>query len=154
MEERIKNDLNFVLSKYGESFVAAESYRRQILLEEITKFKETTVYALDNKSLSTVLKLRTEELGTLQKEHDRKIEKYTKELRGLRKEIEDEKKEKINLMERMVHLLEVEKNTRERIFGYMENNDDDEDDDWGKGPEEKAIVKDRLAQFFDDVEAE
>ena len=150
MEERIKNDLNFVVSKYAEAFVNSDSLRRQLLLEELSKFKEITAQTLENKLLSYNLKQRTQELQLLQKQHDRKLEKYTKELRSLKKEIEEEKKEKLMMMEHMVRLLEREKITRERIFGYMEN-DDSDDENNGRRDKEEPLTKDRLAQFFDDV---
>lgn len=150
MEERIKNDLNFVVSKYAEAFVNSDSLRRQLLLEELSKFKEITAQTLENKMLTNTLKQRSQELQLLQKQHDRKLEKYTKEIRNLKKEIEEEKREKLKMMEHMVRLLEREKTTRERIFGYMEN-DDSDDETRGRRDKEEPLTKDRLAQFFDDV---
>ena len=137
-----------MVSKFGESFVGSDNLRKQVLMEEISRFRATNELYLENARLKDMLIDETIAEKKLRKVYDLKQEKLTKEIGVLHKKIMGEKHEKIKMMEQMVKLLEKEKGTRERILEYMDADGEDEEDTM---KEEGKSKKDRLAQNFEDV---
>jgi hypothetical protein len=149
MEERIKNDYIFVLSKFAESFVGSNSLRQSVLLEEISRYKTTNELELENMDLKYQLKKEKTNEEKVRKVYEKKQEAYSKQIGTLKVHITAEKKEKLKLMQQMITLLEKEKNTRERILEYMEEGDDDFLED---KKETDGVKRDKLASHFEDVE--
>lgn len=137
-----------MVSKFGESFVGSDNLRKQVLMEEISRFRATNELYLENARLKDMLTDETNSEKKLRKVYDLKQEKLTKEIGVLHKKIMGEKHEKIKMMEQMVKLLEKEKGTRERILEYMDADGEDEED---TKKEKGKSKKDRLAQNFEDV---
>src|SRR3990167_6458876 len=145
-EERIKNDMTFMISKYAESFVEADQLRKQMLLEDLNRSRSINDSQLELETLKYELNVRNGVLQKLTKDQGKLQERNTRELHNLRKQIKLEKEEKNGLLEQMKRFIEKEKVTRERIFGYIE----DEEADKPVTDEERRI-KDRLASYFDGV---
>lgn len=146
VEERIKNDFNFILSKNAELFVNSDQLKKELLLEELNKFRETNKLELENITLREELKRKEEELARFKKNNEGQQEKSLKEIQLLRKDLTNEKKDKLILMNQMIKSLENEKNTRMRVYGYLAMEDEDQ-----QNLDEENRVKDRLAHNFDDV---
>jgi hypothetical protein len=148
MEERVKNDYVFVLSKFAESFVGADELRMQVLHEELSNFKATNELELEHLDLKQQLRREQNIEEKTRKVYEKKQETYSKQISTLKKQIGAEKAEKLKMMQTMVNLLEKEKNTRERILEYMEDADEDYMED---KKETDGVKKDKLANHFEDV---
>lgn len=148
MEERVKNDYVFVLSKFAESFVGSDELRMRVLHEELANFKATNELELENLDLKQQLKREQQLEEKTRRLYEKKQETYSKQINNLKKQIAAEKAEKIKMMQTMVSLLEKEKNTRERILEYMEDADEDYMED---KKDTDGVKRDKLANHFEDV---
>lgn len=128
--------------------MGADSLRKSVLLEELARFKATNDLEIENLELRQQLAREKHLEEKARKNYEKKQETYSRQISGLKQQIVAETKEKLNMMNTMVKLLEKEKNTRERILEYMDDGDDDFIDD---KKDTELVKKDRLANHFEDV---
>lgn len=147
IQERTKEDFNLMLIKFAESFVNNDELKKQVLLEELMKFRNTNKLEVENLILQLELKRKEEEI----KQQDANLkslkEKFEKESTALRRDLDNEKKDKLIVMNQMVKSMETEKNTRVRAYILLSGGGGEDGKDMNE-----VRRQDRLAQNQDDVD--
>lgn len=145
IDERTKQDFNHILIKFAESFVNNDELKKQSLLEELTKFRNTNKLEIENLILRQQVLRKQEEIKLLEGNLGVLEKRFDKEATGLRRDLENEKKDKMIVMNQMIKSMETEKTTRIKAYSFLTG-------DGEEGVDMNEIRRqDRLAQNQDDV---
>ena len=142
-------DFNSILIKFAESFVNNDELRKGVMLEELNKFRETNKLELSNIYLKEELKRKTEEIVLLNENTKEQEVNYEAALVTLRRELDNQKKDKLIVMNQMVKSMETEKNTRIKAYTHLTKKINEPDFEADIHFDVKQ--RDRLAQNSDDV---
>lgn len=142
---KMKDDFSFMLTKYAEIFVNTDKLKKEILLEELSKFRELNKIEIENMELKEELKMKEKEIEDLRKRKKIDHESYISDVVSLKKRLIEERKDKLIMMNDMIKAIENEKNTRVKVLGILKGEED------GGDIEKKRKMKDRLSQNVDDV---
>lgn len=146
MQERTKQDFNFMLIKFAETFVNNDELRKQALLEELTRFRNTNKYEIENLIVREELGRKQEEVKHIQKNLEFLQGRFDKEVTSLRRDLENEKKDLLIVMNQMIKSMETEKSTRIKAYQLLSHDNPDKDQEMTE-----TRMRDRLAQNQDDV---
>jgi len=123
-----------------------DELKKQVLLEELTKFRNTNKLEIENLILKQQVLRKQEELKLLEGNLEVLGKRFDKEATQLRRDLENEKKDKLIVMNQMIKSMETEKNTRIKAYSFLASDGND-------GVDMNEIRRqDRLAQNQDDVE--
>ena len=150
MEARIKQDFNSILIKFAESFVSNDVLRKRVLVEELDKFRDTNKLELTNIYLKEEVKRKTEEIVMLNQNTKEQEVQYENALVELRRELDNQRKDKMIVMNQMIKSMETEKNTRVKAYSFLTKKIETVEQENEIHFDVKK--RDRLAQNSDDVD--
>jgi hypothetical protein len=146
MQERTRQDFNYMLIKFAETFVNNDELRKQALLEELTKFRNANKLEIENLIVREEVARKQEEVKLVQKNLESLQSRFDKEVTTLRRDLENEKKDLLIVMNQMIKSMETEKNTRIKAYRLLSNDNPNRNQEVTE-----TRMKDRLAQNQDDV---
>jgi hypothetical protein len=115
------------------------------LLEELTKFRNTNKLEIENLILKQQVLRKQEQTKLLDGNLQILGKRFDKEATQLRRDLENEKKDKLIVMNQMVKSMETEKTTRIKAYSFLAPDGQDGLDI------HEVRRQDRLAQNQDDV---